>query len=83
MIDTTAQRAANAPAAPTSGQTTTDPPAPPQTAAVAQETGKDELADLAVIQEMDRVEASGKPRPSMEEMRKSMLADKAKPRGHK
>lgn len=78
-IDVKAEQPTTAPAAPTAGQTTTDPPAPPRTAAVAQETGSDELADRELIDRADKIEASTGKRPTMEDLRRQMEADKAKP----
>ena len=76
VIDTTAQRASNAPAAPTGGQTTGDTQAPPPAATGAPETGKDELPDRELIDKADAIEASTGKRPTMEELRKQMESGK-------
>ena len=43
----------------------------------------DALADIEVIRAADAVEAAGKPRPTLEQMRQQMQATKSKPRQHR
>lgn len=76
----TAQPAAQEPAG---TQTATQPTAAPQAATGAQESDTNELPDIEVIRAAEAVEASGKPRPTLEQMRQQMAAGKSKPRQHR